>query len=1061
MSPITPVSLRCEYATDPIGIDASRPRLSWNLESKERAQRQIAYQIIVSSSKERLRRDDGDLWDSKKVFSEKSLHIPYEGKVLTSRQRCYWKVRVWSDEDPKPTTSNPAFWEMGLLEPEDWRAEWIGLETDGDEPLPAVEDNLWIWLDQDEGVCAKEGRQQGYFRRSFKVPPGIEKAWLLINGDSLFRQYTNGFESSRNTVFQPRMQWVDLTYLLNPGENVLAIEASKSAPPAGLIGRLMVTFENAPPLVLDLDETWKGSSVLEEGWQQREFDDAHWPQVAKIAGHGQAPWGKQMVEVRPAPSPYLRKSFSINKEVVRGRLYATALGVYELRLNGARVSDARFAPGWTDYKKRLQVQTYDITELLRPGENMVGAILGDGWYAGHVGIFGRHQYGSYPLGFLAQLEIEYEDGTVERLGTDASWEGNWGPIISSDFLMGEIYDARLEVPGWDQPQGSNRCKWRPVTTLASYNGALVADLGPAIRVTKRRKPISLRRRKTGTVIFDMGQNMVGCVRLLIRGAKAGDRIALRFGEMLEKDGSLYTLNLRSARQRDIYICRGDDVEVYEPHFTFHGFRYVEVTGFPGRASLETIEGLVIHSDTPITGSFSCSHPLVNQLQRNILWGQRGNFLSVPTDCPQRDERLGWMGDAQVFMRTASFNADVAAFCTKWMVDVEDAQRTDGAFSDIAPSVGFLGGGNAGWGDAGVIIPWTIYLCYGDTRIIERHYEGMTRWIKYLKANSEGLIRPAIGYGDWLSIDADTPKDVIATAYFAYSTRLLSRMASAIGRSEDAASYEQLFERIRRAFNDQFVHADGRVAGETQTGYLLALHMDLLSEGKRRQAMKHLVRDIRSRGDRLSTGFLGCSYLLPELARAGELDLAYALLTSTRYPSWGYSIRQGATTMWERWDSYKEDGGFQDEGMNSFNHYAYGSVGEWLYRYVAGIEADPDYPGYKRFVLRPCPRGPLTWAKAEYNSVRGPIGVEWSIIQNELIVKLAIPTNTTATLYLPTTDLSTVQEGHGPIPKAVGVCFKEVISHGDFVYGVYSVGSGTYEFRCAYADDAGFLGDYQK
>lgn len=1046
---LKPVDLRCEYGTHPIGLGERKPRLSWSLAGEGRGLRQQAYRILVASSRELIEQNRGDLWDSGRVVSDESIHIPYEGKPLTSRMECHWKVLVWSYGSDTYVESEPAVWEMGLLEADDWHAQWIGLRTDFPEPAPDLTSNRWMWAPSD-GNTPKDGPQKAYFRRTIAIPKGqgVVRAWLLIHADSLFRQYTNGLETARHTFYVGRMQWVDLTYLVQPGENTLAIEVSKAAAPAGLIGKLLVELASGEQITVDIDETWKAAATAEEGWNRPDFDDSRWRHAVAIADYGDAPWGEQAVQPKPAPAPHLRKAFQIAKPVVKARLYATALGLYHLRLNGEPVSDAHFAPGWTDYHRRVMVSTFDVTDKVRSGENVLGVVLGDGWYAGHVGMFGRHLYGPYPLGCLAQLELEYEDGTVERLVTDAAWQGAAGPIVASDMLMGETYDARLEMAGWDRPGFATDERWRNVEQIEPYAGELVAQVDPDIRTTLRLRPVARTSPEPGVYIFDLGQNMVGRVRLTIRGAEAGRCITLRHGEMLLSDGSLYTLNLRSARQMDTYICKGGEEEVFEPLFTFHGFRYVEVRGYPGEPPLDAVEGLVIHSDTPITGEFECSHPLVNRLQRNIVWGQRGNFLSVPTDCPQRDERLGWTGDAQVFIRTACFNADTAAFFTKWMVDVTDAQREDGAFTDIAPAPA-LGGGTAAWGDAGVIVPWTIYLCYGDTRIIERNYEAMKGWIEYLKANSDDLIRPAAGYGDWLSVDADTPKDVIATAFFAYSTKLLAKMARVIGREQDAEELDELFARIRAAFNRRFVAEDGTIHGNTQTAYLLGLRMDLLSPEHRKAAVRHLVRDIQSRGDRLSTGFVGCSYLLPELTDGGELELAYKLLTSTEYPSWGYSIMQGATTMWERWDSYKEGGTFQDVGMNSFNHYAYGSVGEWMYRYLAGIDTSPEGPGYKQIVIRPRPGGEIEWARARYDSLRGPIAVDWRIEGDAFTLKVAIPANTTARVYLPTDAVASITESGVPAVESEGITLLGVQEDAGGAFTLFEVGSGEYTFRSPY------------
>ncbi|MBA3637556.1 MAG: family 78 glycoside hydrolase catalytic domain, partial [Rubrobacteraceae bacterium] len=508
----------------------------------------------------------------------------------------------------------------------------------------------------------------------------------------------------------------------------------------------------------------------------------------------------------------------------------------------------------------------------------------------------------------------------------------------------------------------------------------------------------------------------------------------------------YTTNLRSARATDNYVLGGGGEEVYEPRFTFHGFRYVEVTGYPGEPPLGAVTGRVVHSATPPSGSFECSSPMVNKLQENIVWGQRGNFLSVPTDCPQRDERLGWTGDAQVFVRTAAFNMDVATFFEKWMADVEDAQSPEGAFPDVAPLLSGSGlidlrWGAPAWGDAGVIVPWTIYRTYDDTRIVERHYDAMARWMEYLYEANPDLIRKnrmGNNYGDWLSPKGDlTPKDLLATAYWAYDAKLMAEMAGATGRNEDAREYRDLHENIKAAFEEAYVSPDGRIKGDTQTGYLLALHMELLPEDLRSSAAEHLVRTIEREDRHLTTGFAGVGYLCPVLTEAGYTEVAYRLLENETYPSWGYTVKNGATTIWERWDGWTEENGFQSPNMNSFNHYSLGSVGEWLYSYVAGI--DLEEPGYGRIVIRPRPGGSLTHARADYDSVRGRISSSWRIEDGRFVLQVLIPPNAKATVHMPSTD--DVSEGGGPLDEADGV---EFLRAGDGETVLY-VGSGRYEF----------------
>ncbi len=546
----------------------------------------------------------------------------------------------------------------------------------------------------------------------------------------------------------------------------------------------------------------------------------------------------------------------------------------------------------------------------------------------------------------------------------------------------------------------------------------------------------------------MGQNMVGWVRLKVKGP-AGTTVTLRFGEMLNPDGTLYTANLRTARATDYYTLGSDGEETWEPRFTFHGFRYVEVSGLPGKLTEDAVTGVVVHSDAPLAGSFECSDSLLNQLQHNIQWGQKGNYLDVPTDCPQRDERLGWTGDAQVFIRTGIFNRDVAAFFTKWQRDLADSQSPEGAFPMVVPSELAPDGGPA-WADAGIICPWTVYLCYGDTAILAEHYDSMARFITYMERTSKDLIRcyeghPGFpGFGDWLALDGSgvtpggTRHDLIGTAFFAYCARLMSRIAAILGKQTDAERYGRLFEDVRAAFQARFVAPSGLLVGGTQTSYVLALYFDLLPSEQRPIAVEQIVRDIQRRGGHLSTGFVGTSYLPFVLSDGGRLDAAYNLLFQKTWPSWLYAVTQGATTIWERWDGWTHDKGFQTTEMNSYNHYAYGAIGDWLYQVVAGLGLDADRPAYEHVIIRPNPEARLTYARAEYNSIRGKVASGWKVEDGKLTLSVTVPVGSTATVYVPSTDPAKVAEDGG----MAGVTFLRV--EGDRV--LYETSAGEYTFR---------------
>jgi alpha-L-rhamnosidase len=745
------------------------------------------------------------------------------------------------------------------------------------------------------------------------------------------------------------------------------------------------------------------------------------------------------------PAPYLRRSFVLAGPAVSARLHVTALGLYEARLNGQRVGDAFLTPGWTDYDQRVLYQTYDVTGLARAGENVLGAILGDGWYAGFVGFDAKRagaHYGQAPE-LLAQLVIELADGTSLRVCTDGNWRARFAAIHHADLLMGERHDLRLEPPGWDSP-GFDAVSWRGVCCRERGFRPLAADPGPPVRVTEDVPPRRITRDARGRLIVDFGQNLTGWLRMRADGA-AGTAVRIRHAEMLDADGSLYTDNLRTARQADEFILDGEPA-VLEPRFTVHGFRYAEITGYPGDLQPADVSARVAHSDIGATGSFESSQEWLDQLFRNIDWGQRGNFISVPTDCPQRDERLGWLGDAQIFARTACYNRDVAAFFAKWLDDVADAQLPSGAYPDIAPSLAIPWAGAPAWGDAGVIVPWTVWKMYGDRGILRRHFGAMAAWMDFIeRVNPDWLRTRDLGnsYNDWLAPGRDdTPRELLGTAYWAHDAALMAEIADAVGRPEEAAGYRALWSKIRSAFGEAFVSGGGRVASGTQTGYVLALHMGLVPDELRAAAAGHLAAAIRDANWHLTTGFVGVGYLLPVLSSTGYTDIAYRLLSQRTFPSWRYMIDHGATTIWERWDGWSRERGFQSAWMNSFNHYALGSVGEWLYRFVLGIDQEPGTVGFGRLLLRPHPGGSLTWARGSYRSVRGTIAAGWKRSGGQFAYQVEVPPNATATVCVPSDDAASVRDADGNPPASVNA-FPGATGVRE---AVFHVGPGTHEFR---------------
>lgn len=882
--------LRTETLENPIGIDFLPPRLSWQMQSTRKGAKQVAYQIIATLLPPGERgRGKGGGWDSGRVESNQSTHIPYGGE-LRSRDRITWTARVW-DETGAMTESAPAFFEMGLLHPSDWQAKWIegtlagGVYTS--VPCP-------------------------YLRKEFPVSSSV----------------------------YPLQQSVD---------NIRA-SASQSAE------------ESVHPLQTSASNIRASASLSVEE------------------------------SVHP----------------LTARLYITALGLYEASLNGQRVGADLFNPGWTDYNQRIHYQAYDVTSLLKPGANAIGVLLGDGWYCGHVAWLGRQRYGDRPK-LLAQLDITYNDGSVQTIVSDETWKQDYGALLSSDMLMGEAYDTRREVLGWDMP-GFDETGWSEVRLAESPTGKLTAACVNPVRATQEIHPISLTRVDewpNPRWVFDLGQNMVGHVRLKVRG-KPGQTLTIRHAEALVEnaplnpDGLLYTIALRAAKATDHYTCKGEGEEVWEPRFTFHGFRYVEVKGCDGIPPLDMVTGIVVHSDLPFTGTFECAEPLLNRLQQNIQWSQRGNFVSIPTDCPQRDERLGWTGDIQAFAPAAIFNMDVSAFLADWLRELALSQWEDGAIPRVAPDpdTGRDEGGPA-WADALLIVPWALYQAYGDKSILAELYPAFERFIGWLMAHSPECIRAAQGwqgYGDWLSF-AETPKNLIGTAYFAHSVDLMSRVADVLEKKDDAAKYRTLFEQIRSAFQQRFILPGGLLLNNTQTAYTLALQFNLLPDDMRAAAVENLSRAVRDNQDRLTTGFVGTPYLLFALSENGHLDTAYDLLLQKEFPSWLYPVTQGATTIWERWDGWRHDRGFQSWSMNSFNHYAYGAVGNWMYQVVAGIRPDPAHPGFQHFILAPKPGGGLTHARAEYDSAYGKIISDWKIEGDEFIWKFTIPANSSADIVV--------------------------------------------------------------
>lgn len=756
------------------------------------------------------------------------------------------------------------------------------------------------------------------------------------------------------------------------------------------------------------------------------------------------------------PSPLFRKEFQIAKKIKTATAYITAHGLYEAQINGKRVGNAYLTPGWTSYNKRLQYQVYDVTNMVKEGKNAIGATLGSGWYRGSLAWAKNHNVYGKDIALLFQMDITYADGTKETLVSDESWKSSTGAIRYSEIYNGETIDARMEKNGWANA-GYNDNDWSGVKLGDFDKNNLLATYNEPVTKHETFKPVKFIVTPKGEKVIDFGQNMVGWVMMNVKG-NAGDKITLSHAEVLDKAGNFYTENLRDAKAQNTYILDGKGAAFFEPHFTWQGFRYVKVEGFPGEMKPENFTGVALYSNMEHTGSFTSSNPLINQLQHNIEWGQKGNFLDVPTDCPQRDERLGWTGDAQAFSRTASFLRDVDNFFIKWMKDVAADQFADGSVPHVIPNVlGKNGGGSAGWSDVATIIPWNMYLAYGDKQILKNQYASMKAWVDYMKSQStNNLWNKGSHFGDWLfySVKDDndgssaiTNKFLIAQCFYAHSTQLLINAANVLGKTDDAKQYSDLLEKVKDAFMKEYTTQNGATMSNTQTAYVLALEFDMLPENLRQQAVVRLVNNIKQYNGHLTTGFLGTPYLCHVLSRFGYSDVAYKLLLQETYPSWLYPVKMGATTIWERWDGIKPDGSFETPTMNSYNHYAYGAVGDWMYRVMVGLDTDNDEDGvgYQKVSIKPHIGGGFTYAKASLETRHGLFSAGWKIENGELVLDAQIAANTTATIYIPNKNAEVIMESGKPLASNKDI---KVVGTQDG-YSILKVGSGKFQFKTAW------------
>ncbi len=896
-----PKYLRTENLIDPLGIDVINPRLSWYSESNRRAQKQTAYQILVASSIKNLNKDNGDLWDSKKIKSDKSINIVYNGKPLTSGIECYWKVKVWDDKGNESEWSKPAKWSMGLLSKKDWGlASWIGLDKaiGSDEP------------------------------------------------DSEYRK---------------------------------------------LSARM------------------------------------------------------------------LRKEFKTDKKIKRATAYICGLGLFELYFNGQRIGEQVLAPALSEYPKRSFYMTFDVTKDIINGRNAIGVILGNGrFYAPRTTVpFKTENYG-YPK-MIFRLDIEYTDNTKQSIFSDTTWKITAdGPITANNEYDGEVYDARKEMPGWNKA-GFDDSKWLKVEKVAEPSEKLSAQMIAPIKIMQTVKPKSVKEIKPGVYVYDMGQNMVGWASLKVR-AKKGTKIKMQFAETLKSDGDLYTANLRSAKQTDIYITRGNELEQWEPRFTYHGFRYVKLTGYPGKPDLNTIEGKVVYDDIKTIGSFSCSNDIINKIYKAAYWGIRGNYRSIPTDCPQRDERHGWLGDRSMNSYGESYIFDNNALYSKWMTDIADAQKESGSLPDVAPDYWPIFTDNMTWPSSLIIIPNHLYQQFGNFKVIADHYDAMKKWLWYMRDKyMESYLLNKDQYGDWCmpprnprsihSTDPNriTPGNFIGSAYFYYCLGLMEKYANLLNKNNDAKEFESLAVKVKNAINNNYLKDSLYYANNTVTANALALSFGIPPKDMRSKVFDDIVyKTINDYKSHISTGLVGGQWIMRTLTDNGRADLAFKIASNTTYPSWGYMIKHGATTIWELWN-----GNTADPAMNSGNHVMLlGDLIIWFYEDLAGIKSDPAHPGFKHIIMKPYPArltgrqvDDLKFVKASYLSEYGLIKSNWKKENNQFYWDILIPANTTATIYIPTNQVDKILESGNEASKVMGVKFIKF----EDGRAVYELGSGSYHF----------------
>ena len=1011
-----PEQLRVEYMENPVGIDITQPRLSWVIPLETWNQHQEAYQILVASSPEMLANDEGDLWDSGRAESDRNAHIVYDGAPLQSNQRAYWKVRYWNTavetgywnaEVQTSPWSAPAHFMMGLLEEADWTGDWIGMTRPETPPVEAREEYLldglnWIWY-SDANTEQRTGRDPRFFRRAFDLPDAeITRARVLITVDDRYTVFVNEQKAGKDERWN-RARAYDIADILRPGErNVVAVQAvNDDAPgPGGLVARIIIDLADGTEMRMPSDSEWKVLPHGVGGWNTPGLDDSDWPEARILGEVGMQPWGIPYTEpadtTQHEPSPLYRKGFHIEKEVVEATVNIVGLGFYELHLNGAKVGDRVLEPTFTRYDKRVLYSSYDITEQLAVGDHAFGVMLGHGWYDMHAYSEWDFEFAPWRDApkFLMETRIHYADGETQRIVSDASWTTAPGPIVYDNIRVGEIYDARLEQPGWDQP-GFDDSDWSQATEVAAPEGALRGQRSEPIRVTQRIQPVSVTEVAPGVFVFDFGQNLTGWTELNVEGPE-GTTIRMHHCERLGEDGYVDEHNDIYMYSGDfatsIYTLKGEGVETWRPRFTYYGFQYVQMEGYPGTPTADTLTAEVVHTDFKSAGSFESSNELLNRIHEATRWAYIGNYVGYPLDCPHR-EKNGWTGDAHLAANQGLYNYHSAAAYTRWLDDFVDEQQENSGFAGIIPTSGWGYGIGPAWDSAYILIPWYLYQHHGDTRVLEEHYDSMKQYVDYLIGRAEDHIVD-YGLGDWVPADTETPRAVTSTAYYYVDTRIIAKTAAILGYEEDAAHYGALADEIQEAYLDHFLDSEtGVVSNGSQTAQSTVLYQGLAPEESVDDILAVLVDRVQERDGHLDCGILGTKYLLHALTDNGRADLAYTIATRTTYPSWGHWLEQGATTLWEHWD-----------GTMSRNHVMFGDINAWFFQALAGIRHDPEEPGFRSIIIAPQFVGDLTSVKAEVETLQGTIRSAWRDISygrgEYFELELTIPANSRATVKVP-------------------------------------------------------------